>query len=101
MEQLSTLATAVESRVQVDGKVVTSRGPGTTMEYAVTLVEQLFGKEKAGEVAGPLVYVSSLNFIFANVVFSVPLLCYALLEKLKNLCRSNGSIPISILNLSV
>ncbi|KAI3441480.1 uncharacterized protein J3R85_002060 [Psidium guajava] len=59
MEQLSSLATAVESRVQVDGKVVTSRGPGTTMEYAVTLVEQLFGKEKAGEVAGPLVMRSN------------------------------------------
>ncbi|XP_030461038.1 protein DJ-1 homolog B-like [Syzygium oleosum] len=59
MEQLSSLATAVESRVQVDGKTVTSRGPGTTMEYAVTLVEQLFGKEKAEEVAGPLVMRSN------------------------------------------
>ncbi|KAL4280998.1 hypothetical protein GQ457_03G024430 [Hibiscus cannabinus] len=54
MEQLSSCATAVESRVQQDGKVVTSRGPGTTMEFAVTLVEQLCGKEKAAEVSGPL-----------------------------------------------
>lgn len=74
MEQLSSFATAVESRVQVDGKMVTSRGPGTTMEYAVTLVEQLFGREKAEAVAGPLVYISAVNFIFANVVFSGPLL---------------------------
>ncbi|KAK3424467.1 hypothetical protein EUGRSUZ_F01221 [Eucalyptus grandis] len=59
MEQLSSFATAVESRVQVDGKTVTSRGPGTTMEYAVTLVEQLFGKEKAEEVGGPLVMRSN------------------------------------------
>ncbi|KAI4321814.1 hypothetical protein MLD38_035151 [Melastoma candidum] len=60
MEQLSSFASAVvESRVQVDGKVVTSRGPGTTMEYAVTLVELLFGKEKANEVAGPLVMRSN------------------------------------------
>lgn len=59
MEQLSSFATAVESRVQVDGKMVTSRGPGTTMEYAVTLVEQLFGKEKAEEVGGPLVMRSN------------------------------------------
>ncbi|KAK8986448.1 hypothetical protein V6N11_010004 [Hibiscus sabdariffa] len=55
MEQLSSCATAVESRVQQDGKVVTSRGPGTTMEFAVTLVEQLYGKDKAAEVSGPLV----------------------------------------------
>ena len=55
MEQLSSSATTVESRVQQDGTAITSRGPGTTMEYSVALVEQLFGKEKADEVAGPLV----------------------------------------------
>ncbi|XP_020537019.1 protein DJ-1 homolog B isoform X2 [Jatropha curcas] len=54
MEQLQSSATAVESRVQQDGVVVTSRGPGTTMEFAVALVEQLYGKEKANEVSGPL-----------------------------------------------
>ncbi|KAF5948641.1 hypothetical protein HYC85_014598 [Camellia sinensis] len=55
MEQLSSAATAVESIVQQDGKVVTSRGPGTAMEFSVALVEQLFGKDKANEVSGPLV----------------------------------------------
>ncbi|KAK9199044.1 hypothetical protein WN944_014231 [Citrus x changshan-huyou] len=56
MEQLApACAATVESRVQQDGKVVTSRGPGTTMEFAVALVEQLYGKEKADEVSGPLV----------------------------------------------
>ncbi|KAA8523983.1 hypothetical protein F0562_010586 [Nyssa sinensis] len=55
MEQLSSSATTVESRVHQDGKVVTSRGPGTTMEFSVALVDQLFGKEKADEVCGPLV----------------------------------------------
>lgn len=59
MEQLSSTATAVESRVQQDGKVITSRGPGTAMEYSVTLVEQLFGKEKANEVSGPLLMNSN------------------------------------------
>ncbi|KFK22990.1 hypothetical protein AALP_AAs54686U000100, partial [Arabis alpina] len=54
MEKLATCAKAVESRVEVDGKIVTSRGPGTTMEFSVTLVEQLFGKDKAAEVSGPL-----------------------------------------------
>lgn len=60
MEQLSSFTTTVESRVQQDGKVVTSRGPGTAMEFSVALVEQLFGKEKADEVSRPLVYVSLL-----------------------------------------
>ncbi|XP_050367615.1 protein DJ-1 homolog B-like [Argentina anserina] len=56
MEQLAASgATAVESRVQLDGNSVTSRGPGTTMEFSVALVEQLYGKEKADEVSGPLV----------------------------------------------
>ncbi|CAN6827766.1 hypothetical protein F2Q70_00013808 [Brassica cretica] len=56
MEKLGvTCGKAVESRVEVDGRIVTSRGPGTTMEFSVTLVEQLFGKEKAAEVSAPLV----------------------------------------------
>ena len=64
MEQLApACAATVESRIQQDGKVVTSCGPGTTMEFAVALVEQLYGKEKADEVSGPLV----LTFI-DNVV---------------------------------
>lgn len=62
MEQLASSATTVESRVQQDGNVVTSRGPGTTMEYAVSLIEQLCGNDKANEVAGPLVaFLSGLN----------------------------------------
>ncbi|CAN1271647.1 Protein DJ-1 homolog B [Linum perenne] len=61
MEQLQSSATAVESRVQQDGIVITSRGPGTTMEFAVALVEQLYGKEKAAEVSGPLVLVPIAN----------------------------------------
>ncbi|KAH9778870.1 Integrase catalytic domain-containing protein [Citrus sinensis] len=56
MEQLApACAATVESRVQQDGKVVTTRGPGTTMEFAVALVEQLYRKGKADEVSGPLV----------------------------------------------
>lgn len=63
MEKLASYTTSVESRVQLDGRVVTSRAPGTTMEFAVALVEQLYGKEKADEVAGPLV---SKDFILDN-----------------------------------
>lgn len=55
MDKLPQDATKVESRVQVDGEVITSRGPGTTMEFALTLVEKLYGKDKVPEVAGPMV----------------------------------------------
>lgn len=65
MEELSSHAIAIESRVQKDAKVVTSRGPGTSIEFAVALVEELYGKEKANEVSVPLVYfpISSIRFI--------------------------------------
>jgi len=45
---------SVGSRVVVDGNCVTSRGPGTAIEFALTLVELLFSKEKADEVAAPM-----------------------------------------------
>jgi 4-methyl-5(b-hydroxyethyl)-thiazole monophosphate biosynthesis len=45
----------VESRVAVDGTCVTSRGPGTALEFALKLVELLYGEEKAKEVAAPMV----------------------------------------------
>jgi 4-methyl-5(b-hydroxyethyl)-thiazole monophosphate biosynthesis len=41
-----------EDRVVVDGSVVTSRGAGTTMEFALELVRILAGKEKADLLAG-------------------------------------------------
>ncbi|CAG9463991.1 unnamed protein product [Pedinophyceae sp. YPF-701] len=45
----------VEQRVVQQGLVTTSRGPGTSFEFALTLVKTLFGEEKAKEVAGPMV----------------------------------------------
>jgi 4-methyl-5(b-hydroxyethyl)-thiazole monophosphate biosynthesis len=42
-------------RVVVDGNCVTSRGPGTALEFALTLVGLLFGKAKQEEVAAPMV----------------------------------------------
>ncbi len=38
-----------------DGKLITSRGPGTAMEFALTLVERLAGKAKRDEVEAGLV----------------------------------------------
>jgi len=40
----------VEDRVTRDGNIVTSRAPGTAMEFAFALVEILFGREKVKEV---------------------------------------------------
>ena len=39
-----------EGRVVIDGKLVTSRGPGTAMEFAMALVEILMGRQKVEEV---------------------------------------------------
>ena len=41
-----------EERVVVDGNIITSRGPGTALEFAFKIVEILFGKEKVEEVNG-------------------------------------------------
>lgn len=41
--------------VVVDGRVVTSRGPGTAMDFALTLVELLAGKTKRNQVEAGLV----------------------------------------------
>ncbi|XP_021890204.1 protein DJ-1 homolog B [Carica papaya] len=40
-----------ENRVVVDGSLVTSRGPGTTMEFSLAIVEKLFGRDKALDLA--------------------------------------------------
>jgi 4-methyl-5(b-hydroxyethyl)-thiazole monophosphate biosynthesis len=46
---------AIESRVVVDGNCVTSRGPGTALEFALKLVALLYGEDKAREVGAPMV----------------------------------------------
>lgn len=43
-----------EDRVVVDGKLVTSRGPGTAFEFALALVEMLQGKEKRDSIIPPM-----------------------------------------------
>ncbi|GAA5837211.1 hypothetical protein JCM3766R1_002161 [Sporobolomyces carnicolor] len=43
-----------EARVVVAENLVTSRGPGTAIEWALKIVEILAGREKRDEVAGPM-----------------------------------------------
>ncbi|MDH3343564.1 MAG: DJ-1/PfpI family protein [Gammaproteobacteria bacterium] len=49
--QLNVLSTAIE----IDGRIVTSRGPGTAMDFALTLIELLEGKTKRDEIEQQLV----------------------------------------------
>ncbi|KAF1835763.1 DJ-1 [Decorospora gaudefroyi] len=51
-----------EERIVVvpEAKVVTSRGPGTAMLFALTIVELLCGREKRDEVAAPMLVADTL-----------------------------------------
>jgi 4-methyl-5(b-hydroxyethyl)-thiazole monophosphate biosynthesis len=40
----------LETAVVTDGRVITSRGPGTAMDFALVLIETLVGKAKRDEV---------------------------------------------------
>jgi 4-methyl-5(b-hydroxyethyl)-thiazole monophosphate biosynthesis len=51
--ELST-TTRVEERVVVDGKLITSQGPGTSMAFALEIVKQLGGPALAQKVASAL-----------------------------------------------
>lgn len=44
----------LDDAVVVDGNIVTSRGPGTAMDFALTLVELLAGKARRAEVEASL-----------------------------------------------
>ena len=39
----------------MDGGLITSRGPGTALEFSLALVQELCGAAKAAAVAGPMV----------------------------------------------
>jgi 4-methyl-5(b-hydroxyethyl)-thiazole monophosphate biosynthesis len=42
--------TVTDNAVEQDGKVITSRGPGTAMDFALTLIENLRGRDVRDEV---------------------------------------------------
>ena len=45
---------AVDERVVVDGRIITSRGPGTVVDFALALVEALHGYSARRKVEDPL-----------------------------------------------
>ena len=53
-EKVAALGTYREERVVKDGPLITSRGPGTALEFALALVEELLGKAAADQVAAPM-----------------------------------------------
>ncbi|MGD2118419.1 MAG: DJ-1/PfpI family protein [Chromatiales bacterium] len=56
IDKMSLTQTQVlETPVVTDGLLVTSRGPGTAMDFALTLIEKLEGIEKRQAVEAPLV----------------------------------------------
>ena len=48
------LGAALDERVVVDGKLVTSRGAGTAVDFGLAMVAQLVGEEKARGIAAAI-----------------------------------------------
>lgn len=44
------------ARVVVDGSCITSQGPGTALEFAIKLIELLFDKNKAEQIAEEMLF---------------------------------------------
>lgn len=49
-------AEVLTDRVVVDGNITTSRGVGTAIPFALSLIAQLYGQEKAEEIRESIVY---------------------------------------------
>ncbi|XP_044447097.1 protein DJ-1 homolog B-like, partial [Triticum aestivum] len=57
MAHLLTDQSLCENRVVIDGNLITSRAPGTATEFALAIVEKLFGREKAVSIAKEFVFM--------------------------------------------
>ncbi len=56
-DKLCSAAATVADHVVSDGNIITSKGPGTAMEFAVALVGRLAGEDVAGQVATGLLFI--------------------------------------------
>ncbi|GJQ10683.1 hypothetical protein GpartN1_g2474.t1 [Galdieria partita] len=55
-----------DSPVVVDGQFITSQGPGTALHFSLTLVERLYGRQKAEELAA-LMLLTPEDVLFGSV----------------------------------
>ncbi|XP_062505429.1 Parkinson disease protein 7-like isoform X2 [Corticium candelabrum] len=54
-DKLSTAYVYCEERVVSDGHIITSRGPGTSFEFALAIVSALCGEETAAKISVPMI----------------------------------------------
>jgi 4-methyl-5(b-hydroxyethyl)-thiazole monophosphate biosynthesis len=55
LDQVDTSSFSVSgAAVEVDGHIITSRGPGTAMDFALELIQQLAGSELRERIAGQM-----------------------------------------------
>lgn len=59
---------AVELNVLVSGELTTSRGLGTTFQFALSFVEQLFGLRVAEDIEKILVCQKNLNTFVIHII---------------------------------
>lgn len=45
----------------VDGNIITSEGPGTALEFGLTVVKELYDLEKANEIGGQMRFQGKLE----------------------------------------
>ena len=51
-----------ESRIVQDGKLITSRGPGTSFEFAFAIMKELCGKEVVEKTREPMQIFPAIEF---------------------------------------
>ena len=56
MEKELTGAVPAAGNVVKSGQLITSKGPGTAMDFALALIAELQGEEKAAEIKAELIY---------------------------------------------
>jgi protein deglycase len=56
VEPKLTGANCTGNTVEIDGNIITGKGPGVALKFSLTLVEKLVGKEKADELKRDMIY---------------------------------------------
>ena len=56
MEEELIGAQPVDANVVISENIITSKGPGTAMDFGLTIIEYIKGTQKAEEIAAELLY---------------------------------------------